>query len=128
MLADYERVLPDHDAVLFSDYGKGGLTHIPRMIELARARRQAGAGRPEGQRLPPLRRRHRHHAEPRRARPGRSARWTQRGASCTSARRRCAPSCGLEALLLTRSEDGMSLFDAPGHAAGAGRRRARCST
>ncbi|MES1163342.1 MAG: PfkB family carbohydrate kinase, partial [Rhizobacter sp.] len=41
MLADYERVLPDHDAVLFSDYGKGGLTHIPRMIELAR-----GLGKP----------------------------------------------------------------------------------
>ena len=38
MLSDYERVLPEHDAVLFSDYGKGGLTHIPRMIELARAR------------------------------------------------------------------------------------------
>ena len=37
MLADYERLLADHDAVLFSDYGKGGLTHIPRMIELARA-------------------------------------------------------------------------------------------
>ena len=36
MLSDYERVLPEHDAVLFSDYGKGGLTHIPRMIELAR--------------------------------------------------------------------------------------------
>ncbi|MGH8796868.1 MAG: bifunctional heptose 7-phosphate kinase/heptose 1-phosphate adenyltransferase, partial [Caldimonas sp.] len=41
MLADYERVLPEHDAVLFSDYGKGGLTHIPRMISLARA-----AGKP----------------------------------------------------------------------------------
>ena len=41
MLADFESVLPEHDAVLFSDYGKGGLTHIPRMIELARA-----AGRP----------------------------------------------------------------------------------
>ena len=27
--------------MLFSDYGKGGLTHIPRMIELARA-----AGKP----------------------------------------------------------------------------------
>ncbi|HEX4508936.1 MAG TPA: PfkB family carbohydrate kinase, partial [Burkholderiaceae bacterium] len=37
MLADYERALPACDAVLFSDYGKGGLTHIPRMIELARA-------------------------------------------------------------------------------------------
>ena len=36
MLSDYERVLPEHDAVLFSDYGKGGLTHIPHMIELAR--------------------------------------------------------------------------------------------
>ena len=36
MLSEYERVLPSHGAVLFSDYGKGGLTHIPRMIELAR--------------------------------------------------------------------------------------------
>ncbi len=27
----------EHDAVLFSDYGKGGLAHIPRMIERARA-------------------------------------------------------------------------------------------
>src|SRR5580765_5682833 len=41
MLNDYERVLPEHDAVLFSDYGKGGLTHIPRMIAMARA-----AGKP----------------------------------------------------------------------------------
>ena len=36
MLADFERVLPDHDAVLFSDYGKGGLTHIVKMIGMAR--------------------------------------------------------------------------------------------
>jgi D-glycero-beta-D-manno-heptose-7-phosphate kinase len=41
MLGEYERALSRHDAVLFSDYGKGGLTHIPRMIELARA-----AGKP----------------------------------------------------------------------------------
>src|SRR5262249_42171195 len=33
-LAGYSRVLADHDAVLFSDYGKGGLTHIARMIVL----------------------------------------------------------------------------------------------
>jgi D-glycero-beta-D-manno-heptose-7-phosphate kinase len=37
MLGDFERALPQTQAVLFSDYGKGGLTHIPRMIELARA-------------------------------------------------------------------------------------------
>ena len=33
----FERELPLHDVVLFSDYGKGGLTHIVQMIELARA-------------------------------------------------------------------------------------------
>jgi rfaE bifunctional protein kinase chain/domain len=41
MLADYERVLDQHGAVLFSDYGKGGLEHIPKMIQLA-----AAAGKP----------------------------------------------------------------------------------
>jgi rfaE bifunctional protein kinase chain/domain len=35
LLADFERELPLHDAVLFSDYGKGALAHIAQMIELA---------------------------------------------------------------------------------------------
>ena len=48
MLADYERVLPAHSAVLFSDYGKGGLTHIPRMIELARSAGKAVLIDPKG--------------------------------------------------------------------------------
>jgi len=34
---EYERVLPEHDVVLFSDYGKGGLEHISKMIERARS-------------------------------------------------------------------------------------------
>src|SRR5262245_3795963 len=33
----FAKLVPRHDAVLFSDYGKGGLTHIPRMISLARS-------------------------------------------------------------------------------------------
>ena len=103
-----------HDAVLFSDYGKGGLTHIPRMIERRAPPRQAGAGRSEGQRLRALRRRHRDHAEPRRARAGDRRRGRAKP-SCTSARRRCASALGLDGLLLTRSEEGMSLFDAAGH-------------
>jgi D-glycero-beta-D-manno-heptose-7-phosphate kinase len=37
-LSDYERALPDFDVVVLSDYGKGGLAHIARMIECARAR------------------------------------------------------------------------------------------
>ena len=40
-LDEYTSLLRDYDVVLLSDYGKGGLTHIARMIELARA-----AGRP----------------------------------------------------------------------------------
>ena len=51
MLADYEQALPDHDAVLFSDYGKGGLTHITKHDRAGARRRQAGAGRPQGRRL-----------------------------------------------------------------------------
>jgi rfaE bifunctional protein kinase chain/domain len=37
MQTNFERELPQHDVVLFSDYGKGVLAHIPRMIEFARS-------------------------------------------------------------------------------------------
>ena len=33
----FETLLKDYDIVIMSDYGKGGLTHIKRMIEAARA-------------------------------------------------------------------------------------------
>ena len=36
-LKEFEERLPGCDAVVFSDYGKGGLTHISEMIRLARA-------------------------------------------------------------------------------------------
>jgi rfaE bifunctional protein kinase chain/domain len=35
-LADYTKLVTACDAVILSDYGKGGLTHIARMISLAR--------------------------------------------------------------------------------------------
>jgi D-glycero-beta-D-manno-heptose-7-phosphate kinase len=35
-LADYRRLVARCDAVILSDYGKGGLAHITRMIDLAR--------------------------------------------------------------------------------------------
>jgi rfaE bifunctional protein kinase chain/domain len=37
-LADYANLVARSDAVILSDYGKGGLAHIPRMIALARRR------------------------------------------------------------------------------------------
>ncbi|MBP8278583.1 MAG: bifunctional heptose 7-phosphate kinase/heptose 1-phosphate adenyltransferase, partial [Propionivibrio sp.] len=36
-LKEFAERLPECDAVVFSDYGKGGLTHIGEMIQLARA-------------------------------------------------------------------------------------------
>jgi bifunctional ADP-heptose synthase (sugar kinase/adenylyltransferase) len=37
MLASFDEELARHDVVVFSDYGKGGLAHIPQMIQRARA-------------------------------------------------------------------------------------------
>ena len=36
-LDDYRRMIADRDVVILSDYGKGGLTHIAQMIEIARS-------------------------------------------------------------------------------------------
>jgi rfaE bifunctional protein kinase chain/domain len=47
-LADYERMISDRNVVILSDYGKGGLTHIARMIELARAEGKAVLVDPKG--------------------------------------------------------------------------------
>lgn len=40
-LSDYQLAVQDADVVILSDYGKGGLTHVATMIDLAR-----GAGKP----------------------------------------------------------------------------------
>jgi rfaE bifunctional protein kinase chain/domain len=109
MLADYERVLAAHDAVLFSDYGKGGLTHIPRMIELARA-----AGKPVL--VDPKGSDYQRYAGATTITPNR-AELAQVIGTCPSEgelhRRAFAlrTELGLDGLLLTRSEEGMSLFD-----------------
>ncbi len=47
-LAEFEAMLGQCDAVVLSDYGKGGLAHIARMIELARAQRRIVLVDPKG--------------------------------------------------------------------------------
>ena len=47
-LAEFEAMLDHCDAVVLSDYGKGGLAHIVRMIELARARKRIVLVDPKG--------------------------------------------------------------------------------
>lgn len=113
MLADYERVLPDFDAVLFSDYGKGGLTHIPRMIELARA-----AGKPVL--VDPKGSDYTRYAGATAITPNRAELAQVIGAWRSEAElleraQKLRTELGLEGLVLTRSEDGMSLFDGEGH-------------
>ena len=110
MLADFERELDQHDVVLFSDYGKGGLAHIPRMIELARR-----AGKPVL--IDPKGKDYARYAGASVITPIRSelmqvvGSWQdeedlQRKAQALRER------LSLQALLLTRSEEGMSLFEA----------------
>jgi rfaE bifunctional protein kinase chain/domain len=112
MLGDFEQALPSHDVVLFSDYGKGGLAHIPRMIELAKQ-----AGKPVL--IDPKGSDYSRYAGATVITPNRAELAQVVGAWSdeeTLHRRAQAlrEELGLNALLLTRSEEGMTLFDAEG--------------
>ena len=113
MLADFELVLPQHGAVLFSDYGKGGLEHIPRMIELARAANKPVLIDPKGHDYS-------RYAGATVVTPNRAelaqviGPWSSE-AQLHERAHNLRRQLRLDALLLTRSEEGMSLFDAQGH-------------
>ena len=114
MLGDFERALPQHDAVLFSDYGKGGLEHIPRMIELARK-----AGKPVL--IDPKGSDYNRYAGATVITPNRAelaqviGPWSSESQLQERAQA-LRHKLGLDSLVLTRSEEGMSLFDASGEA------------
>jgi rfaE bifunctional protein kinase chain/domain len=113
MLADFARVVTEHDAVLFSDYGKGGLAHIPRMVELARAAGKAILIDPKG-------RDYSRYAgatviTPNRAELAQVIGPWENDTQLAERAQRLREIHHFDALLLTRSEEGMSLFDAGGH-------------
>ena len=107
-LADYEKLLDGCDAVILSDYGKGGLTHISRMIEMGRA-----AGKPVL--VDPKGSDYSRYAGATILTPNRSelqevvGKWDSE-ADLEERAQNLRRKLGLQALLLTRSEDGMSLF------------------
>ena len=109
MLSDYERAVPQFDAVLFSDYGKGGLTHIPRMIELARALGKPVLVDPKGDDYS-------RYSGASLVTPNRAelaevvGRWSSE-ADLHRRAQQLREQLRLGAVLLTRSEEGMSLFD-----------------
>jgi rfaE bifunctional protein kinase chain/domain len=113
MLNEYERVLPEHDAVLFSDYGKGGLTHIPRMITLARQARKPVLVDPKGNDYG-------RYAGATVITPNREELAQVIGAWSSEAQlheraQRLRQAQDFGAILLTRSGEGISLFDERGH-------------
>jgi len=107
-LDEFKALLPSYDAVLLSDYGKGGLAHIARMIELARAAALPVLVDPKGDDYS-------RYAGATIVTPNRAelrevvGRWKTEEdleARALNLRR----DLRLEALLLTRSEEGMTLF------------------
>ncbi len=114
MLDSFQQALAAHDAVLFSDYGKGGLTHIPRMITLAREHGRPVLIDPKGSDYS-------RYAGATVITPNRAelaqviGPWANEDQLHERAQK-LRESLKLQGLLLTRSEEGMSLFDAEGHA------------
>jgi rfaE bifunctional protein kinase chain/domain len=113
MLADYARLLPEHDLVLLSDYGKGGLTHVGHMIEQARAAGKPVLVDPKGSDFS-------RYAGATAITPNRGelaqvvGTWHSED-ELEARAHRLRDQLGLAGLLLTRSEEGISLFDEGGH-------------
>jgi rfaE bifunctional protein kinase chain/domain len=110
--ATFEKLVPQHDAVLFSDYGKGGLAHIVLMIAQARAAGKVVLVDPKGSDY--ARYKNASVLTPNRAELEQViGRWTDEADLRTKAHN-LRTALNLQALLLTRSEEGMTLFDAEG--------------
>ena len=113
MQVPYDSALGKANVVLFSDYGKGGLTHILRMIGLARSAGHPVLVDPKGSDYS-------RYAGATVITPNRAELAQVIGSWSSEAQlheraQALRESLRLEALLLTRSEEGMSLFDAAGH-------------
>jgi rfaE bifunctional protein kinase chain/domain len=107
-LADFEAALPACNALILSDYGKGGLTHIARMIERARAAGKKVLVDPKGENY--SRYRGAHVMTPNLAELRQIVGAWKTEADLARRAQKLRRYLGLEALLLTRGEEGMTLF------------------
>ena len=107
-LADFESRIVQSDVVILSDYGKGGLTHIAEMIRIARAHDKPVLVDPKGDEWGK-------YAGATVITPNRSelravvGRWSSEEELAAKAQK-LRGELRLEALLVTRSEEGMTLF------------------
>jgi len=111
-LAEFDRLLADADLLILSDYGKGGLAHIATMIDRASAANTPVLVDPKGEDWDKY-----HGATV--ITPNRGefrnvvGRWKD-AAEMTAKAQALRTRLGVEALLVTRSEEGMSLYTADG--------------
>ncbi len=110
----FMQLLPDHPVVLFSDYGKGGLAHVTDMIAAARKANKAVLIDPKGSDFS-------RYAGATCITPNRAelqqvvGGWNSEEELSAKAHN-LRKQLQLDAVLLTRSEEGMTLFDAQGAA------------
>jgi rfaE bifunctional protein kinase chain/domain len=108
----FMQLLPDHPVVLFSDYGKGGLAHVTDMIAAARKVNKAVLIDPKGSDFS-------RYAGATCITPNRAelqqvvGGWNSEEELSNKAHN-LRNELQLDAVLLTRSEEGMTLFDAQG--------------
>jgi len=107
-LADFKAALPACNVVILSDYGKGGLAHISRMIGLARAAGKRVLVDPKGDDW--SRYKGAQVVTPNRKELADVVGEWKTEADLERRVRRLRSQLGLEALLLTRGDEGMSLY------------------
>ena len=112
--ATFMEHLPSHQAVLFSDYGKGGLAHVSDMIA-----RAVEAGKPiliDPKGSDYSRYQHATVITPNRVELQQVIGAWHDESDLQTKVQNLRQQLGLQAILLTRSEEGMTLFDAQGRA------------
>ncbi len=112
LLTDFAEVIENFDVLVLSDYGKGGLDHIRGMIDIAREKNIPVLIDPKGENYDK-------YAGATIITPNRAelaqviGSWTSEE-DLTLRAQELRDRLGLKALLLTRSEEGMTLFTAEG--------------
>lgn len=107
-LKHYERLLKNCDVVILSDYGKGGLAHIARMIALARRHSKPVLVDPKGEDY--SRYRGATLVTPNRAELRAVVGGWGSEAALTAKAQNLRKRLGIDGILVTRSEEGMTLF------------------
>ncbi len=112
ILDQFKHLLNQHDVVLFSDYGKGGLTHVETMVALAKTGGKQVLIDPKGSDY--SRYAGANLVTPNRAELAAVVGTWDNESQLESKAQNLRAQLQLDALLLTRSEEGMSLFDNQG--------------